>query len=73
MAPYTREENERFAAAIATEDPDEAKSFFARLQKQIEAGGNSIPEVSVSFKDLKVVVDASDSAGVPCEPRGRAP
>lgn len=63
MASCSREENERFAAAIAAADPADGASFFPRLAKELQAKGEAVPTVAITFDKLYVQAEASDAAG----------
>lgn len=62
MAKTTVDEKELLASAVADVDPDAPEGFFARLDRQLAEHGTAPPDVTIRYRNLTVVVDATTSA-----------
>lgn len=59
-----REEAEALAAVIQSVDPDDAvNSYFARLAERIKQDGVHLPRVTIEWRNLTCVVEATTSQG----------
>jgi hypothetical protein len=63
MQEFSREEAEELAGAIASVDPDDGGSYFARLGQQLKERGVDLPNIRISYKNFNCVKDAVSSAG----------
>jgi hypothetical protein len=61
MPELSIHENESLASAIASVDPDSKDGYFPRLASNLGKGVR-VPEVKITYRNLKVVVAATTSA-----------
>eukprot|EP00892_Ulva_mutabilis_P001385 jgi/Ulvmu1/11247/UM073_0019.1 len=60
----SREEAETLAAAIQSVDPNDGEhSYFARLAQNIKENGGELPRVTIEWRNLTSVVQATTSQG----------
>ena len=62
MAKTDVDEKELLATAVTDVDPDAPDGFFPRLGRALAEHGTTLPEVTIRYRNLSVVVAATSSA-----------